>query len=50
MNNAVRKESKEEMTNEEYREELQKIFANINSAKRLRFWYRYISGIESGED
>lgn len=43
-------EGKSEMTNEEYREELQKIFENINSTRKLRFWYRYISGVENGED
>ena len=35
-----------EMTNEEYREELQKIFRNIEDNSKLRFWYRYIKGVE----
>ena len=48
MNNAAIKEPEAEMTNEEYRKELQKIFAKIDSTRKLRFWYRYISGVEKG--
>ena len=39
-----------EMTNEKYREELISIFENMDRADKLRFWYRYISAIEKGED
>ena len=39
-----------EMTNEEYREGILKIFSQMNRSDKLRFWYRYISAIENGED
>ncbi len=39
-----------EMTNEEYRIELQKIFNSITDNKKLRFYYRYISGMEKSGD
>lgn len=39
-----------EMTNEEYRERIIAIFVNMDRTDRLRFWYRYISAIEKGED
>lgn len=39
-----------DMTNEEYREELIKIFHGINENKILRFWYKYIGCIEKGRD
>ncbi len=38
-----------EMTNEEYRDNLISIF-NDMCGERLRFWFRYISAIEKGED
>lgn len=36
------------VTSEEYREELKKIFDNIDDNQKLRFWYIYIKGIEKG--
>lgn len=36
------------MTNEEYRDELKKIFDSIDDNQKLRFWYIYINGIEKG--
>lgn len=39
-----------DMTNEEYREKIFEIFREIDENSRLRFWYRYISAIEKGED
>lgn len=39
-----------EMTNEEYRERIIAIFVNMDRTDKLRFWYRYISAIEKGED
>lgn len=44
-----RKKDALEMTNEEYRERIIDIFKNMDCDK-LRFWYRYISTIEKGED
>lgn len=38
-----------EMTNEEYRIELQKIFENITDNRKLRFYYIYISGLEKDD-
>lgn len=38
-----------EMTNEEYRDRLVSIFAKMESAEKLRFWYKYISAIEKEE-
>lgn len=38
-----------EMTNEEYREKIISIFANMDRTDKLRFWYRYIRAIEKGE-
>ena len=38
-----------EMTNEEYRERIISIFANMDRTDKLRFWYRCISAIEKGE-
>lgn len=40
----------EEMTNEEYRNRIISIFMQIDRTDKLRFWYRYISAIENGED
>lgn len=39
-----------EMTNEEYRNKIISIFMQIDRTDKLRFWYRYISAIENGED
>lgn len=39
-----------EMTNEEYRDGIFKIFSGMDRNDKLRFWYRYISAIENGED
>ncbi len=39
-----------EMTNDEYRNEIISIIKNIDDNNKLRFWYRYISAIENGED
>lgn len=39
-----------EMTNEEYRIELQKIFENITDNRKLRFYYIYISGLEKDDN
>lgn len=36
------------ITNEEYREKIKYIFDKIEDNKKLRFWYKYISGIEEG--
>lgn len=49
MNNE-RKDCVVEMTNEKYREELRKIFDSINDNRVLRFWYRYVYGVEKGRD
>lgn len=38
-----------EMTNEEYRIELQKIFENITDNRKLRFYYVYVSGLEKDD-
>lgn len=45
-----RNENVLEMTNEEYREKLLEIFSRMNRNDKLRFWYKYISGIEKDED
>ena len=45
-----RTETVSEMTNEEYRDGIISIFMNMDRADKLRFWYRYISAIENGED
>lgn len=37
-------------TNEEYREKIISIFSHMDSESKLRFWYKYISAIENGED
>ncbi len=39
-----------QMSNEEYRKEIISIFTKMNRNDRLRFWYRYISAMEKGED
>ncbi len=39
-----------EMTNEEYREELGKIFSNINDNYKLRWFYRFIIEKLSGSN
>lgn len=39
-----------EMTNEEYRIELQKIFESITDNKKLRFYYKYMCGMEKSSD
>lgn len=38
-----------EMTNEEYRIELQRIFEEITDNRKLRFYYIYISGLEKDD-
>ncbi len=38
-----------EMTNEEYRMELRKIFEKITDNQKLRFYYKYISGVEKSD-
>ncbi len=38
------------MTNEEYRERIITIFVGMERTDKLRFWYKYISAIENGED
>lgn len=38
------------MTNDEYRDKIISIISNIDRTDKLRFWYRYISAIEKGED
>lgn len=45
-----RNEMVSEMTNEEYREGILKIFSQMNRNDKLRFWYKYISSIEKDED
>lgn len=45
-----RKNDTLEMTNEEYRERIIDIFKNMDRNDKLRFWYRYISATEKGED
>lgn len=45
-----RTETVSEMTNEEYRDGIISILMNMDRADKLRFWYRYISAIENGED
>lgn len=40
------KEIKEDYTNEEYREKLKNIFESITDNKKLRFYYKYIGGME----
>ncbi len=39
-----------EMTNDEYRERIIDIFIKMEGSDKLRFWYKYISAIENGED
>ncbi len=39
-----------EMTNDEYKDKIILIFKQMNRSDKLRFWYRYISAIEKGED
>ena len=39
-----------EMTNDEYRERIITIFVGMERTDKLRFWYKYISAIENGED
>lgn len=41
-NNYREKITENEMTNEEYRVELQKIFENIHENYKLRWFYRFI--------
>lgn len=38
-----------EMTNEEYRERLRIIFEGITDNRKLRFYYKYISGLEKSD-
>ena len=40
----------EEMTNEEYREQLRIIFERITDNRKLRCYYRYVSGMEKSSD
>lgn len=44
------KEKTEQYSTEEYREKLIQIFRKMNDTNKLKFWYRYISAIENGED
>ena len=39
-----------EMTNEEYRERLRNIFDGITDNRKLRFYYKYISGLEKSDN
>ena len=43
-------ECPKEMTNDEYRERIIDIFIKMEGSDKLRFWYKYISAIENGED
>lgn len=38
------------ISNEEYRRRLRDLFRGINENYKLRFWWKYISAIEKGED
>lgn len=39
----IEKNTLEEMTNEEYREELRKIFSDIHENYKLKWFYRFIT-------
>lgn len=39
----IEKNALEEMTNEEYREELRKIFSDIHENYKLKWFYRFIT-------
>lgn len=39
----IEKSTLEEMTNEEYREELRKIFSDIHENYKLKWFYRFIT-------
>lgn len=39
-----------EMSDEEYRDGIIEIFQKMNESAKLRFWYKYISGMEKGRD
>lgn len=40
----------EHMTNEQYREKIIDIFNEMDNNQKLRFWYKYISGVEKGRN
>lgn len=47
--NDFKRERVIEMTNEEYRIELQKIFKAITDNRKLRFYYIFVSGLEKDD-
>ena len=50
VNQSENKEYSEYMTNEQYREKIIDIFNEMNDNQKLRFWYKYISGVEKGRN
>ena len=49
-NQSENKEYSEYMTNEQYREKIIDIFNEMDDNQKLRFWYKYISGVEKGRN
>ena len=50
VNQSENKEYSEYMTNEQYREKIIDIFNEMDDNQKLRFWYKYISGVEKGRN
>ena len=50
VNQSENKEYSEYMTNEQYREKIIEIFNEMDDNQKLRFWYKYISGVEKGRN
>ena len=50
VNQNENKEYSEYMTNEQYREKIIDIFNEMDDNQKLRFWYKYISGVEKGRN
>lgn len=43
-------EQAQNITNEEYRKMIIAIFTQMDSVDKLRFWYKYISAVETEEE
>ena len=50
VNQSENKEYSEYMTNEQHREKIVDIFNEMDDNQKLRFWYKYISGVEKGRN
>ena len=50
VNQSENKEYSEYMTNEQYRKKIIDIFNEMDDNQKLRFWYKYISGVEKGRN